>query len=299
MYESFYGLRERPFDLTPNPRYLFLTNKHREALSHLQYGVGGRKGITVLVGEAGTGKTTLVHAALEQQRGQNAATVYMSNPMVTRSEFIEFLSWGFGLDPGGQLSKTRFLLDLTRTLVERLEAGGSSALIIDEAQCLSHDLLEEIRLLSNIETAVDKLLPVVLVGQPELADRLNEPSLRQLKQRVALRCTLPPLDAAETAAYIANRLAVAGTDRQVFTAGAIDSIFEHSGGIPRTISVICDNALVSGFAADERSITRQTVLEVCRDFDLRPDAAVAQGALADAAATPSARSSFFEMDLLT
>lgn len=298
MYERFYGLKERPFDLTPNPRYLFLTANHREALSHLQYGVSGRKGITVLVGEAGTGKTTLVHAALEQQRGQNACTVYMSNPVLTRGEFIEFLAWGFGLDPAAHTSKTRFLLELTRTLGERQAAGGASALIIDEAQCLPHDLLEEIRLLSNIETAVEKLLPVVLVGQPELADRLNEPSLRQLKQRVALRCVLPPLDAAEAAAYVANRVAVAGGDhRQVFTAGAVEAMFEHSGGIPRTISVICDNALVSGFAADERPVSRQTILEVCRDFDLGlyggSESAIAAEPLPAAASPPTARGSSF------
>ena len=276
MYERYYGLTERPFDLTPNPRYLFLSTKHREALSHLQYGISGGKGITLLIGDAGTGKTTLVHAALEQQRGQKAGSVYLSNPMLTRSEFFEFLAWGFGLDAAAEKSKTRFLLELTRTLTEQQGERGASALIIDEAQCLPHELLEEIRLLANIETAVDKLLPVVLVGQPEFADRLNEPSLRQLKQRVALRCVLPPLDAEETAAYIANRVSVAGGDGgRLFTTGAIETIFEHAQGIPRTISVICDNALVSGFAADERPVGRQTVLEVCRDFDLRPAGAPA------------------------
>src|ERR1035437_1603513 len=271
MYQRYYGLTERPFDLTPNPRYLFLSTKHREALSHLQYGISGRKGITLLIGEAGTGKTTLVHAALEQERGEQAGSVYLSNPILTRAEFFEFLAWGFGLDAAAEASKTRFLLELTRTLVAREATGRASALIIDEAQCLPYELLEEIRLLANIETAVDKLLPVILVGQPEIAERLNEPSLRHLKQRVALRCTLPPLDAAETAAYIANRVSVAGGDGdRLFTRGAIDAIFEHARGIPRTISVICDNALVSGFAADERPIGHQTVLEVCRDFDLRP-----------------------------
>jgi general secretion pathway protein A len=272
MYERYYGLNERPFDLTPNPRYLFLSTNHREALSHLQYGISGRKGITLLIGDAGTGKTTLVHAALAQQ-GEKAASVYLSNPMLTRSEFFEFLTWGFGLPPGAEVSKTRFLLELTAALTERQAEGRTSALIIDEAQCLPQELLEEIRLLANIETTVDKLLPVVLVGQPELADRMNEPSLRQLKQRVALRCVLPSLDAAETAAYISNRVSVAGGHGdQLFTSAAIDTIFEHAHGIPRVISVICDNALVSGFAADERPVGRQTVLEVCRDFDLRPSA---------------------------
>jgi general secretion pathway protein A len=146
-------------------------------------------------------------------------------------------------------------------------------------------LLEEIRLLANIETAAGKLLPVILVGQPELADRLNQPSLRQLKQRVALRCVLPPLDAAETAAYIANRVVVAGGDGEtLFTPPAVEAIFQHSGGIPRMVSVICDNALISGFAAEERPVGRETVLEVCRDFDLRPAGPMAVAPACDSAA---------------
>src|SRR5919202_3084909 len=246
MYQQFFGLTERPFDLTPNPRFLFLTDQHREALSHLEYGIAGRKGITVLTGEAGTGKTRIVHTALARQRKAQARTVYISNPLLTRAEFFEFLAWGFGLDRAAESSKTRFLIELTRQLAERQNAGLISALIIDEAQCLSYELLEEIRLLANIETPVDKLLPVVLVGQPELAERLNEPALRQLKQRVALRCVLPTLDATETAAYIANRIAVAGGDaNRLFTTAAIETIFEYSRGIPRMISVICDNALIA------------------------------------------------------
>ena len=298
MYERYYGLRERPFDLTPNPRYLFLSTMHREALSNLHYGISGRKGITVLIGEAGTGKTTLVHTALEQQREDNTCAVYLSNPLLTRGEFFEFLAWGFGLDAGAETSKTRFVLELTRTLQARQEAGGTSALIIDEAQCLPYELMEEIRLLANIETTTDKLLPVVMVGQPELADRLNEPSLRQLKQRVALRCKLPALDAPETAAYISNRVHVAGGNSdQLFTATAIDTIFEHSRGIPRTVSVICDNALLSGFAADERPVSRETVLEVCRDFDLpssgAPAASMTPPLPAAAAGAAPRTSSFF------
>jgi len=294
MYERYYGLRERPFDLTPNPRYLFLSAKHREALSHLHYGICGRKGITVLIGEAGTGKTTLVHTALEQQRDEKTCAVYLSNPLLARSEFFEFLAWGYGLDATAETSKTRFVLELTRTLMARQEAGGTAALVIDEAQCLSYELMEEIRLLANIETATDKLLPVVLVGQPELADRLNEPSLRQLKQRVALRCALPALDSGETAAYISNRVTVAGgKSDQLFTPEAIDTIFEHSRGIPRTVSVICDNALLSGFAADERPVSRDTVLEVCRDFDLSPVGTPAATALASAGATAAPRTSSF------
>jgi type II secretory pathway predicted ATPase ExeA len=269
MYEAFYGLRERPFDLTASPRFLFLTAKHREALSNLQYGVESRKGLTVLLGEAGTGKTTILRAAIELQRGQNVTAVYVNNPTLSRAEFYELLADGFGLGADVAASKPRLLAALERALVKREQQGGVSALMIDEAQSLPHELLEEIRLLSNLESASAKLLPTVLIGQPELADRLNEPSLRQLKQRVALRCTLAPLDLRETAAYIAKRVRVAGGEGgSIFTREAVQEIYQRSGGIPRTINVICDNALVSGFALDRATISQDIVHEVCRDFDL-------------------------------
>jgi general secretion pathway protein A len=268
MYERFYGLRELPFELTPNPQYLFLTERHRAALCNLQYGITARRGITVLIGEAGTGKTTLVHAALGLVRRDDARCVYLNNPTLTRSEFVEFLAHGFGLDEAAKHSKAVFLRELERVLLDRLAAGVVSALLIDEAQSMPHELLEEIRLLANMETPTDKLLPVVLAGQPELADRLNEPALRQLKQRVALRCDLGPLHLTETAAYIAARLESAGgRSGQVFTREAVEAIHTRSRGIPRTISVICDNALISGFAAQRRPVDREIVLEVCRDLD--------------------------------
>jgi general secretion pathway protein A len=267
MYESFYGLKARPFDLTSDPRYLFLTGKHREALSNLEYGISARKGITLLVGEAGTGKTTLIRAVLEAQRAQDGI-VYLNNPTLTRDEFLEFLAMSFGL-PQGAGSKARLLSDLGRVLEERLAAGKVSALIIDEAQSLPGSLLEEVRLLTNMESATEKLLPLVLAGHPELGDQLNQAGLRQLKQRVALRCVLGALDLRETAAYIAKRIHVAGGEGpQVFTWEAVEAVHRHSQGIPRTVNVICDNALVSGFALEERPVGRETVLEVCRDFDL-------------------------------
>ncbi len=267
MYLEFYGLKSRPFDLTPNPRFLLLTGKHREALSTLQYAISGPKGVALLVGEAGTGKTTLIHAALETR--SDGLPVFLSNPALTRSEFLEFLVEGFGLPADVATSKTRCILALTRVLKERQAAGTMAALIIDEAQCLPDELLEEVRLLANIETAEEKLLSIILVGQPELAERLNQPSLRQIKQRVGLRGTLAPLDAAETAAYIATRVQVAGGDcERLFTPDAIAAVYEHAAGIPRTISVICDNALVTGFALDWRPVDRDVILEVCRDLDL-------------------------------
>ena len=274
MYEAYFGLDERPFELTPNPRFLYMTAPHREALTTLEYGLSGRTGIAVLIGEAGTGKTTLVHAALHSQNTRQSLAVYLNNPSLTRDEFVEFLAAGFGLSADAARSKTRCLYELTEVLARRHQARHMSALVIDEAQCLPDALLEEIRLLANIESASEKLLSIILAGQPELADRLNQSSLRQLKQRVGLRCALRPLRHDETTAYIAARIGVAGgkTER-IFTREAIDTVHECAGGIPRTISVICDNALVTAFALDRRPVDTDVVLEVCRDFDFMPEGA--------------------------
>ena len=269
MYEQFYGLRERPFDLTPNPKYLYLTRGHSEALSNLQYGITGRKGMTLLIGEAGTGKTTIIHAALDALAGSSVCCVYLNNPVLTRGEFYEFLARKLGLSHEAAVSKAAFLFELEAGLLERHRAGGMTALVIDEAQSLPHDLLEEVRLLANFETETEKLLPVVLAGQPELAGRLEHEELRQLKQRVALRCDLAALDIRETASYISGRIAIAGGNgARVFTREAVQVIYERSGGIPRTISVICDNALLNGFATGVKPIGSPLVLEVCRDFRL-------------------------------
>jgi general secretion pathway protein A len=267
MYDAFYGLRERPFELTPNPRFLLMTPRHREALTTLEYGLSARTGIALLLGEAGTGKTTIVHAALQSQRVSQSRAVYLNNPALTRNEFIEFLAAGFGLTAEAARSKTRCLSELTEVLVTRHGAGVMSALVIDEAQCLPDDLLEETRLIANIESATEKLLSIVLAGQPEIADRLNQPALRQLKQRIGLRCTLTALSLAETAAYITERMRIAGGNGDVFTDDAIAMIHERSRGIPRMISVIADNALVTGFALDYKPVDREVILEVCRDFD--------------------------------
>jgi general secretion pathway protein A len=269
MYEQFFGLRERPFDLTPNLRYLYLTAGHREALGNLQYGITGRKGMTLLIGEAGTGKTTIVRAALDAVAGPSVRCVYLSNPVLTRAEFYEFLAKKLDLSAQAAASKAWFLFELEASLMERHRAGGLTALVIDEAQSLPHELLEEVRLLANFETDTDKLLPVVLAGQPELAVRLEHEEMRQLKQRIALRCDLSPLDVRETASYIAGRIAIAGGQAaRIFTREAVQAIYERSGGIPRTISVICDNALLTGFATGVKPVGSPIVLEVCRDFRL-------------------------------
>jgi len=276
MYEAFYGLRERPFELTPNPAYLFMTPRHREALATLQYGLSGRKGVTVVIGEAGTGKTTLVNAALQAQRGNRPlgrdCIACLNNPTLSQADFVAYLAPALGLSREAATSKARFLIELNHTVMDRHQSGGLTALIIDEAQNLPDELLEEIRLLANVETGTEKLLQLILTGQPELGDRLNQASLRQLKQRVALRCVLNPLDKGEASAYIAARIWIAsGSELQLFTPEAIDAIYDASRGIPRTISVICDNSLVAGFAMGENPVGRDTVLEVCDDFDLTPE----------------------------
>jgi type II secretory pathway predicted ATPase ExeA len=269
MYQRFYGLRELPFELTPNPKFLYLTPRQREALSNLQYGLSSAKAVTLLIGEAGTGKTTLVKTALESERCRDVRAVYLNNPALTRGEFLEMLAERFGLGAKAAQSKATLLAELERVLHERRARGEITALVIDEAQSLSIELLEEIRLLANIETATEKLLPLLLAGQPELAKRLEDPSLRQLKQRVALRCESAQFELPETAAYIASRIRTAGGEAsRLFTREAVMVIHTHSAGIPRTISVMCDNALVSGFALGRQPVDREIVLEVCRDFRL-------------------------------
>jgi general secretion pathway protein A len=268
MYEAFFGFSERPFQLTPNPRFLFLNPAHREALATLRYGLRSSLGITLLLGDAGTGKTTLLHAALHAERRPEHRFALLSNPTLTVADFYEILAEAFGL-PGGSGSKGRFLVAFERNLLERHRAGGLTALIIDEAQTLSLELFEEIRLLANLETVTTKLVNVVLVGQRELAGRLNDPTLRQFKQRVILRCALPPLDLESTASYIAMRLRVAGANAgDVFTKDAVGAIYEASQGIPRVIGVVCENALLAGYAAERKPIDRAIIAAVCRDFDI-------------------------------
>jgi general secretion pathway protein A len=272
MYEPFYGLRERAFELTPDPRFLVLTRTHREALSNVEYGVTSRRGVTLLLGEAGTGKTTILRKALSmmgEDPANRLSVLYMSNPTLTRTEFIEFVADKLSLGTAAERSKTRFLRELEGALMERRSRGETVVFVIDEAQSLPLELLEEIRLLGNIQSDTEPLLPLVLAGQPELSYRLNEPELRQLKQRIALRCTLSPLTLQETASYIAARIRLAGgNEAAIFSRDAVVAIDRYSRGIPRTISVICDNALLSGLATDRRPVDRELIDEVCADFDL-------------------------------
>jgi general secretion pathway protein A len=273
MYEAFFGLRERPFGLTPNPRFVLVTPTHREALGNLEYALTSRQGVMLLVGEAGTGKTTMLRRALAlraERAGGIVHCVHLSNPALTRAEFVEALAHGFGLSEEAARSKTRLLLELEQTLRQRREQGVLSALMVDESQSLSDELLEEVRLLANIESDTEKLLPIVLAGQPELSERLNQWHLRQLKQRVTLRCVLQPLTLQETAAYIAGRIRLAdGDPGRLFDRDAVIAIFDRSRGIPRTIGVLCDNALLTAFALDRPQVTADLIDQVSLDFDLQ------------------------------
>jgi type II secretory pathway predicted ATPase ExeA len=273
MYETFYGLSELPFELTANPKFLYLSAGQREALSTLEYGLFSAKALTLLLGEAGTGKTTLIQAALESERCRGVRCIYLNNPTLSPDDFVRVLAHKFGLSPEVGESKALLLAELEALLRLRRDAGVITALVVDEAQSLSFEMLEEIRFLANIETHEVKLLPVVLSGQPELAPRLEEHTLRQLKQRVALRAVLQPFDVEETAAYIASRVITAGgVPGRLFSLEAVRLIHELSGGIARTINVICDNVLVTGMALGRQLIERATVDEVCRDLQLAPGA---------------------------
>ena len=245
------------------------------------------RGLTLLLGDAGTGKTTVLRAALSGNRRSENRHVLLTNPTLTRTEFYEFVARGFRLSEAAATSKARFLTEFQREVQERHVAGGMTTLIIDEAQSLPYTLLEEVRLLANVETATVKLLNLVLVGQPELADRLNEPSLRQLKQRITLRTQLSPLDLRETAAYIAGRLRIAGGNvSEIFTKDAVLAIHTLSGGLPRIINVLCDNSLMNGFALQSKPIDSLIVRDVGRDFDFGGDgrpAAPVRSALPDPA----------------
>jgi len=291
MYERFYGFRERPFDLTPNPRFLVMTSGHQEALSNLEYAIASRKGVTVLIGEAGSGKTTLIRTAIGRQSG-TVHCVHIQNPALTRAEFVEMLAARFGLSEHARESKTALLVELEAEVQKRREAGEATLLVIDEAQSLSLELLEELRLLANIETDEEKLLLLVIAGQPELAERLNALELRQLKQRVALRCELRPLTLQETFGYLAGRIrAAGGVGAQVFTREAVMLIHEQAKGIPRTMNVLADNALVAGFASEQRPVTSALVRDVCRDFDIRVAPEDSAGAADEAAAAAPERKS--------
>jgi len=269
MYKQFFGLTRNPFEISPDPFFYHPTPRHNEALANLHYGVGRRKGFIVITGEVGTGKTLLVRCLLSELRKNNIAFGYVFNPLLPVVEFFQYIMADLGLPYAGR-SKAEMLLDLNRFLIQRHARGLITALVVDEAQALPKELLEEIRLLTNLETSQQKLLQIVLMGQPELEAVLDSPELRQLKQRVALRCQLLPLDQQQTHAYILSRLERAGarSQEQIFSPEALDKVFEYSRGIPRIINTLCENSLVGSFAREQRPVAADVVTEVAGDFRL-------------------------------
>jgi general secretion pathway protein A len=258
MYLSFYGLAEKPFNATPDPRFLYMTPGHREALAQLLYGTQERKGFIVLTGNVGTGKTTLLHALCQRLNGQSAVS-FVVNSTLPFDELLEYVLADFGITKTGD-SRAQRLMALNNFLIERARTGQNTVLVIDEAQNLDVTTLEQIRLLSNFETPTSKLLQILLVGQPELKSRLNLPELRQLKQRVGLRCQIPPLTREETSAYIRTRLRIAGArDLGLFADPAVDRISTYAGGIPRLINTVCDHCLLFGYSDQKRRIDRHIV----------------------------------------
>jgi general secretion pathway protein A len=258
MYLTFYGLTQKPFNATPDPKFLYMSPGHREALSQLLYGTQERKGFIVLTGKIGTGKTTLLHALCQRLNGQSAIS-FVVNSALPFDEFLEYVLEDLGITKTGETRAQR-LIALNNFLIERERTGQNTVLIIDEAQNLDAATLEQIRLLSNFETPTSKLLQILLVGQPELKTRLNLPELQQLKQRIGLRCQISPLTLEATRAYIRTRLRIAGgRDLSLFNDSAVDRISAYSGGIPRLINTVCDHCLLFGYADNQRRIDRHIV----------------------------------------
>jgi general secretion pathway protein A len=270
MYTKFYGFKERPFEITPNPDFLFLSQNHREALAHMVYAARDRKGFTVITGEVGTGKTTLVQAFLSRLNGK-VKTAYIFNPKLTALDFLRYICEDFGIKEEKH-SKGQYIAQLHHFLLEHYSRNEQVILIIDEAQSLPPALLEEVRLLTNLETPKSKLLQVILVGQPELNGVLNSHSFRQLKQRVSLRYHLQPLNEEDTKKYIEKRLKSAGAiDPHIFTAKAMEKIFSYSQGIPRLINIISDHALLAGYVEHKKIIGPKMIKEAARKTEGRPD----------------------------
>lgn len=258
MYLTFYGLSEKPFNATPDPRFLYMTPGHREALAQLLYGVQEQKGFIVLTGKVGTGKTTLLHALRQRLNGQTAVS-FVASSTLPFDGILEYVLEDFGIAKG-EVSQAQRLITLNNFLIERRRIGQNAVLMLDEAQNLDPSTLEQIRLLSNFETPTDKLLQILLVGQPELQAKLQLPELHQLKQRIGLRCQIPPLTPDETRLYIRNRLRVAGArDLALFTDAAVKRIADYSRGIPRLVNIVCDHCLLFGYTDQQRRIQRTTV----------------------------------------
>ena len=271
LYQAHFGLSQAPFNITPDPTFLYLTVSHREGLAQLSYGIRARKGFVVLTGEVGTGKTTLIHALLNDLNG-SVHTALIFSAIVSPADLLRTVCEEFGLiEPKRPLQEMHdYLVSLNEFLLGSYRKGKNCALIIDESQNLSAEVLETIRLLSNFETSKEKLLQILLVGQPELAVRLNSPELRQFKQRVMLRHHLRAMSLQECWGYVFHRLKVAGGDRSILAPSALESIYSYSGGIPRVINVLCDNALLMGYAIGRKEIDAEIIREVAEDLNITP-----------------------------
>jgi general secretion pathway protein A len=270
MYKAFYKLTRNPFEITPDPTFLFPTRRHNEGLASLYYGVKRRKGFVVMTGEVGTGKTLLVRCLLQLLKRDNVAYAYVFNSKLSPLDFLQYIAGDLGLVTSGK-SKSDLLLELGAYLIGRHQKTLTTVLVVDEAHHLSVDVLEEIRLLTNLETAQEKLLQILLVGQPELDEKLDSFELRQLKQRIALRCQLEPLDQEETKGYIQRRLQLAGANSHagvMFSNDAITAIYRQSRGIPRLINTVCENALVTAYAKQASIVSPDIIEEVAADFRL-------------------------------
>jgi type II secretory pathway predicted ATPase ExeA len=267
MYKSFYNLQRNPFEITPDPSFLFPTPRHNEALASLYYGVTAHRGFVVLTGEVGTGKTLILRSLLGLLQRRDVAFALIFNPTLSPLEFMRYILGDFGLPVAGK-AKDELIHVLNDFLVQRHQRGLTTILVVDEAHHLSPEILEEIRLLTNLETSQQKLLQIVLAGQPELDQKLDSYELRQLKQRIALRCHLDALSLDETVKYIGRRLQISGAPvvGQIFPEAAIEAVFRYSRGIPRLINTICENALLAGYAKQAATITPEIIDGVARDF---------------------------------
>ena len=265
MYNDFYGFREAPFNITPDPRFLFFSDRHREAYNHILFGLRERKGFIQITGEVGAGKTTVCRALLEDL-GPRYRTALILNPCLTGDQLLRTILIELGLEPSDD--RVTALQRLNQYLLDQLAEGNDVVLLIDEAQDLSHDLLEQIRLLSNLETDQRKLLQIVLLGQPELREKLDDPRLRQLRQRITVRYHLAPLSRQEVESYIQHRLQVVGANgRPSFNRWALASIYRYSGGVPRLVNAVCDKALLCGYVEGDDHLTRRHVRRAIRELE--------------------------------